>query len=444
MRALQLYFLCSLGLLLFAGGFLIGYFRLPPATLFGTMRAEIWDWKRYAGHRLRARPEKFLAPLSDIRKEFRVSSPQPGWYPGDTFMAGFFGNRSGMRLIAPDGTVLHHWDVDFSTIFPQAPHLQRPLLHPWDSFVHGAILYPNGDVVFNFEYAGLVRIDRCSRVKWKIARQTSHTVEADDDGNLWVPTRQLRDRSYTRYPDMPGPLWEESILKVAPDGRILREISVLELLFNAHQESVLLAHGESNLGDRNVGDRDITHLNDFEVLPRRMAAAFPLFEPGDALISLRNVNLLMVVAPQTGAVKWTMTGPFIHQHDPDFEENGHISVFDNRTDGRQGRVRGGSRILDIDPNTHQVTTLYGGRAAEFFYTHRMGNHQRLPNGNLLIVVAEGGYVFEVTPQRKVVWSYVNRWDGKSAAWIESATRYGLNYMTTDSKETCNERSIRSQ
>ena len=70
--------------------------------------------------------------------------------------------------------------------------------------------------------------------------------------------------------------------------------------------------------------------------------------------------------------------------------------------------------------------------------------QRLPNGNLLITVSEAGYVFEVTPERKVVWSYVNRWDGESAAWIEGATRYGLNYMTTDSKETCNERSIRSQ
>ena len=435
-RALRVYFLASVALLLFASGFTLGYFRLPPSELFGEMRAEVNELRKYARHRIRKRPDRFLSPVAAIPKEFRVSRAQPGSFPGQTFMTGFFGKRPGMRLIGADGAVLNEWQVDFATIFPEAPHKERAPAHPWDTHLHGAILYPNGDVIFNFEYGGLVRLDRCSRLKWKVARQTHHSVELDEEGNLWVPDRRLSGESMPEYPDLPAPLWEEFILKVSPEGKVLREISVLALLFGAHQESLLLANGESDLPGPALEDRDITHLNDVEILPSDKAAAFPMFAAGDALVSLRNVNLLMVVSPRTGAVKWTMTGPFIRQHDPDFAENGHISLFDNRTDGKGGRVRGGSRILDIDPATRGVTTLYGGRKNEFFYTHRMGNHQRLPNGNFLITVSEGGYLLEVTPGRKVVWSYVNGWDEETAAWIEGATRYPPQYMSSAAGESC--------
>ena len=74
----------------------------------------------------------------------------------------------------------------------------------------------DGDVVFNFENGGLVRIDRCSRVKWRIAQQTHHSVAEDADGNLWVPGRRLRTKPVKEYPNVPAPFQEEYILKCLP------------------------------------------------------------------------------------------------------------------------------------------------------------------------------------------------------------------------------------
>jgi hypothetical protein len=105
-------------------------------------------------------------------------------------------------------------------------------------------------------------------------------------------------------------------------------------------------------------------------------------------------------------------------------------------DTKRGQTRGGSRILEIDPVTREVVTIYGGRPDQFFYTGRMGDHERLPNGNILIANTETGQTFEVTPQGRVVWSFVNRWDDKSVAWIERALRYPEGYMAPVGAEEC--------
>jgi hypothetical protein len=47
----------------------------------------------------------------------------------------------------------------------------------------------------------------------------------------------------------------------------------------------------------------------------------------------------------------------------------------------------------------------------YFFTPRMGNAQRLPNGNTLINEACFGRFFEVTPQGETVWEYVNPYFG---------------------------------
>lgn len=51
------------------------------------------------------------------------------------------------------------------------------------------------------------------------------------------------------------------------------------------------------------------------------------------------------------------------------------------------------------------------RAIPNFFTPRMGNAQRLPNGNTLINEASFGRFFGVTPQGETVWEYVNPYFG---------------------------------
>ena len=305
----------------------------------------------------------------------------------------------------------------------------------WDTQIHGAVLYPNGDVVFNFQYGGLVRIDRCARPLWKLPRQTHHSIFRDTAGNLWVPSRTLREHPVRKYQDVPAPFQEEYILEVSPDGRVLREISVLDVIFKSKYEGVLFASGAHDVVLQKPLDHDFTHLNDIEVLTPELAPAFPMFEAGDLLISLRNLDTILVLSPTSGRIKWSRTGPYLRQHDPDFLPSGRISVFDNRRVDEVGTV-GASRIVEIDPASSSVVTTFGEGKGPPFYTETMGDHQPLPNGDTLITESSAGHAFEVTPDGEVVWSYINRWDDQHVALIERATRYPEHYMPAMQQETC--------
>ncbi len=47
-----------------------------------------------------------------------------------------------------------------------------------------------------------------------------------------------------------------------------------------------------------------------------------------------------------------------------------------------------------------------------FFSPRIGNAKRLPNGNTLITESSFGRFFEVTREGEVVWEYVNPFFGK--------------------------------
>ena len=429
------YFIVSVVALVFVAGFTVGWQKRFPTPLVESWLGEVRDWRKYPRHNLRIRPEKFLNPVSVVPPSAQAG-PAPDAEAGQTLLTGFFNDRSGLRLVDQTGRTLHEWSASYLEVFPDPTHLDSVPKHDWDMHLHGAVLYPNGDVVFNFEWAGLVRLDRCSRVKWKLARQTHHSLALDDDGNLWVPDRKRRLVPAADMPDLPVPAWDDYLVKVSPDGKVLREISILEALHKSGREALINANGAHGTAVLLPEDGDFTHLNDVEALPAALAAAFPMFAAGDLLVSLRNLNLVMVLDPDSEQIKWSMVGPFMRQHDPDFQPDGRIALFDNRPDRSAGKTRGGSRILAIDPATRHVEVVYGGRPEQFFYSKRMGEQQRLPNGNYLITPTEAGYVFEVNPAGDVVWSYVNRFDDQSVAWLEGATRYPANFMSKTGMEEC--------
>jgi hypothetical protein len=231
------------------------------------------------------------------------------------------------------------------------------------------------------------------------------------------------------------PYLEERIVKVSPDGEVLREISLMDVILNSQYESILFADGHDRVGGWGNQYAVEMHMNDIEVLSAEQADAFPLFDEGDIMASIRNLNWIVVIDPDTEQIKWSQVGPFLRQHDPDFLDNGRIVVFDNRTDVADGAALGGSRILELDPVTRKVSTLYQSDARNFFYTGALGKQQLLPNRNILITEAQPGRAFEVTPEGEIVWSYINRWDDDEVAWIEEATRYPMHYAAF-AKEKC--------
>ena len=165
------------------------------------------------------------------------------------------------------------------------------------------------------------------------------------------------------------------ILHVAPDGEVLRRIPVLDVLYTnglaRYLVKGMLPHPETIL-------EDPTHLNDVEPLGAERASAYPSFEAGDLLVSLRTPSLVFVVDPTSLEVKWTASTPFLHQHDPDFLGHGWTGVFDNNQDPTpRGTMLGGSRIVALSPSTDSMKTLFPTARSEPFYTATAGQ-RKLP------------------------------------------------------------------
>ncbi len=402
--------------LLFMLGLFLGVQSLPPAKQLKDVIDSTGQIKSLAVAAFKSRPDQHLSRRWYPEDGVTIADPAR-MEPGVTFISGLFGQRLGFRLFGADGQVLYDWPIDFFKIAPEK------MEHRYHALIHGALLLPDGDVVANLDGRGMVRFDACGRVKWMNEDRTHHSIFADESGVLWAPTGVVE---YDK-PTLANVIFRvDRIASFDPEtGAKLSEIDLVEAIEKS--DGMGLIQDIYRLKD------DVVHLNDVNVLSTAMAPAFPTLQAGDLLLSLRNLNQIWILDGTTHRIKWISAGSTIGQHDPNFEPDGTISVFDNRPlssinapDGYPG-VHGGSRILAIDPADGTHRTLYRGDARNTFYTPYRGKFQRLANGNLLIAETDAGRAFEVTPAGDVVWSYVNGWDAENVGWVLDIGRYPADY-----------------
>jgi hypothetical protein len=331
--------------------------------------------------------------------------------PGLTLVAGVTQkDETVARIIDSTGRTLHSWRIDWFDIWPDAAHLPADALpKSHGPLVHGVVLMPDGDLVFNFEELAMVRVDACGNVVWKLPYRTHHSIHRDERGNLWVPGLITREQAVESLPNHQPPFDDYTLLKVSPEGRILEEQSVTDLLVRNGLRGLL--HMSSTANRRTTVTGDTLHLNDVEVFPATLPAG--VFKAGDVMISLRNINAIIVFDPTTWQVKFTSIGAVLRQHDPDFIDGNTISVFDNnnlsvwRDESNPEPTGHYSRIARVSAVTGQVTTRFAGTRERPFFTDIMGQHQLLPNGNVLITESVGGRVFEIDRAGDIVWEYFN-------------------------------------
>ena len=411
-----LLFIVGLLLAAFGAGFVVGSRELFPfAQLTSATEAVLGAYRAYL------RPPPFNRPAPEWAVDGARTLDAAHVQPGLTFVVGNGRQGFGAWLMEQDGTVRHSWSASYSEVFGKAPQLQwqaRDSTIAW----HGSHLYPDGSILFNFQDnnfpygSGLVKLDKDSKVVWKLERNTHHDVSIDDDGNIWVPAQHYRPDGVAGFGNLEPWYYEDVVLKVSPDGRVLDEISVLEALRDWPGLTSVTYNEDVEL---KVRTNDPTHLNNVEPLPRAFAAAFPQFAPGDLLLSLRNMNTVVVLDPVARKIKWAMHGPFVQQHDPDFLPNGHIMLFDNLGGMNGDRSCGRSRVLELDPATTRVVWRYDGCGGPPFDSERRGTEELLANGNVLIAESLSGRVIEIThePRPRIVWEYFNtagEIDGKPA------------------------------
>lgn len=330
-------------------------------------------------------------------------------------------NTPEARIVDSNGATLHLWDLDWFKIWPDADHMRSadlPKARP-GTHTHGMLLLDNGDLVFNFEMLGLVRVDFCGNVLWKVPRATHHSLFQDEDGNFWVPEQTHRSKKLEGLPSYDPGFKDQGILKVSASGEVLAEWRLFDIFRQNNLQSLLYTTNRKNWNT--IVSGDTLHLNDVEVFPRHLPQG--AFSAGDVMLSIRNINAIMVFNSEFDSLKQMFIGPFVRQHDPDFVDGDSITVFDNYTHTlTEDNPR--SRLISLTAGERAARVLFEGSVGQPFFTNVMGKHQQLTNGNFLLNEARRGRAVEVDSSGNIVWEYNNLIGDGLAGLVSEAQRLG--------------------
>jgi hypothetical protein len=402
---LSVFGLASLSFLL---GAAVIFFDLPGSAFLRRAFVGGVNWYEQSGRSSVA--EKRLPPLTvgTIDKPDKTC---------DGFTLCMYGGYSRAVLINMHGDPVHEWNVPFSQLWSAPPHL-RGRIDDAKVYLNDGHIYPNGDLVAVVEGPenpsngyGLVKLDKDSHVLWKYAEKCHHDLDVGEDGTIYAIVNEIVHQVPPELSYIPTPCMVDFVDVISPDGKKQKRIPLVEAFQDTPYAALFCSlerprmSRAAALGGASVAPfvdderrRDVLHVNAVKVLNKELASKFPLFKAGQLLISPRRLDALAVLDPDKGKVVWAARGPWSAQHDPSFLDNGHLLLFDNLGSPL------GSRVLEYDPMSQGFPWRYPGVKGTPFFSEIRGMSQRLPNGNTLIVNSDGGEVFEVTPDREVVWS----------------------------------------
>ncbi|UCF43528.1 MAG: hypothetical protein JSV99_00965 [Planctomycetota bacterium] len=294
------------------------------------------------------------------------------------------------------------------------------VVHKWTKNIEGGNdwdyveICEDGDLLVNAKDQMLIRLDWDSNVKWKRRLRFHHDMSFDEDRKIYAIAREDKLVFWRR---VPVPILSDYITVLSAAGEMEHEVylydlvkdrvplhrivdvyrgilnprTLLKILHTKIMTNYTLRNGESCF--------DIMHTNSIEIMDRDIEG---FCTKGDWLISIRELDFIGVLDPARGEFIWRWgPGELRRQHHPTLLENGNVLIFDN------GRGRGFSRIIELDPLNRKIVWEYTSEPREKFYSKLGGCCYRLPNGNTLITESDKGYVFEITEAGEVVWEFYN-------------------------------------
>src|SRR5262245_47861408 len=151
-------FIASAAFLVFVGGFAASHLKLIP-FLSRALNEGTKAW-----HRRTTNPNIHAArhDFSGVRAWDEGGPATPAAKPGEYILLTSYWpegkGRPGLRVVDKAGHIVHAWTVpEAKDIWPERPELK--LEGPGFGEIHGSYLFENGDVLFNMDYLGLVRLD---------------------------------------------------------------------------------------------------------------------------------------------------------------------------------------------------------------------------------------------------------------------------------------------
>lgn len=397
----------------FPSSLLSGAYRMvrpsPPNAVNGRLPPGLWN--RIEG------PDSILSLQQRQTKQIRTLPYLSGYkqapahigvvrYDSSSALAGlnYYTSGHGPEVILMDmvGSKIHSWHYTLpesaSDDFPpldclRAPAAPRP---GHGGYFRRALILPGGNVFAIYdpqdanrpESQVLVKLDKNSRVIWTYKGGAHHDFEVLEVGRIYLLARKLRC-----HPTLltGTAILEDFVVVLDSNGEELRRVSIVEALLR----SPFSAFAEQ------MEDVDLLHPNTIEVLSGRPEIAIPMFRQGNVLLSLLHPNAIAVLDMEREEVAWAIVGPWHGQHQPTVLPTGNILLFDNL--GNHGY----SKVIEFNPMTLDINWSYEGNEANGFSSRAQGSAIRLPNGNTLITESTGGRAFEVTPQKRIVWEFLN-------------------------------------
>ncbi|RJS91623.1 arylsulfotransferase family protein [Salinisphaera sp. Q1T1-3] len=394
-------FVLALVFLVFSGGIAVSLFKVWPYPIFANAYQAAQS--ELAQSRTAASPLK-----TDLWRSARFSArgttvaDTAKMQPGYTLYTS--GDASVARLIDAQGHVLHKWQRPFSQIWDDSAAVKNPQA---DDFIYmrRARLLPNGHLLAVYISAndtpwgyGLVELDADSNVVWKYLSQVHHDLDLTNDGRIVTLTHAFNDKPLAGFDFVPTPYLEDFLVTLSPDGKELSKVSITKMLAQSPYATVLRRAMPW------FANFDALHVNTVDWLSAADAKALGFGKAGDVLLMLRNINLLILVDPDTKRIVWGTRGDWLDPHDPQVLANGHILIFDNLGEMAPNNP---SRVYEFDPKDDRITWSYTGPAKAPLASPIRSTAERLANGNTLITESDGGRLLEVTPDKALVWEYIN-------------------------------------
>ncbi len=322
---------------------------------------------------------EFVEDGEDARSGVTLHNEAESW-PGYTIVASR--NLRRADLVDIDGDSVHRWFTDGAGYWART------------------LLMGNGDlvVVGEDEQSGYVqRLSWAGKARWISRIPAHHDVVPLKGGRfgvlLWKERRiPPLDRFFDSRDDV--------VAILGPRGQVMEQRSVYAMLADAPE---VLPLQDADQWVENLQVRDPFHANAVEWMDdEELAAKNPLYSTKNILVSMRNQDAIVIFDWEARKAVWAWgQGELLGPHDATVLPDGHILVFDN------GVGRNWSRVVELDPLTKRIVWEYRAREGEAFFTESRGSNQRLPNGNTLIGESDAARVFEVTPDGRMVWEFIN-------------------------------------
>ena len=334
-------------------------------------------------------------------------------FDGFTLFAPLPSDNRTVYLIDMRGNVVHAWQL------PYPPGQSGYLTEGGTLFYNGQI--PTESHVGRAPYRGGSALEMTwdGRILWEIKHPDhNHDGIRLRNGNVMlicqkplpaeIATKVLGGRPETEYDK--GQMDAPYLVEMTTEGKI-----VWEWLSWEHLDP------EADVITAVQDDRDVwTVGNGVSEMP-----------DGNIMLSFRDISTVVMINRQTGAIYWKLGAPpLAGQHAPYMLANGNILLFDNGPH-RLDQSFPFSRVLEISPATKAIVWKFQEPRVTDFFSPRLSNAQRLPNGNTLINEGWFGRLFEVTPKGEIVWEYVNPYFGVRQNFVVNAVQRAYRYSTEE-------------